>query len=62
MLLPFVNAFAGLVLGFMLGAALTDAVCRVVPAGALRAGPATAAGVMAIWVSALLGAGAGWHW
>lgn len=56
------NAFAGLVLGFMAGAALTDAFCRLVPARALRAGPATAAGVALIWISALLGAVAGWGW
>jgi hypothetical protein len=60
-MLALINAFAGLILGFMAGGALTEAALKLVPERALRA-PATAAGVLVMWSSALLGALAGWSW
>jgi hypothetical protein len=61
-MLSFVNALAGLILGFMAGALLTEAALKAAPERALAAVPAAACGALLMWSTALLGAVAGWNW
>ena len=61
-MLSLLNAFAGLILGFMAGGFLTEAALKAVPERALAVGPATAGAVLLMWATALLGGWAGWTW
>ena len=61
-MLSLVNAFAGLILGFMAGGFLTEAALKAVPERALGPASATASAVLLMWSMALLGCWAGWNW